>query len=60
MKRARERKGKLFADLTFYVTPKVPVDAKLLRNVVTAGGGQVCAAGLAAINFSHVDEKHDI
>lgn len=27
--------------MTFYVTPKVPVDVKLLKNVVMAGGGQV-------------------
>ncbi|OBZ77874.1 hypothetical protein A0H81_01581 [Grifola frondosa] len=31
---------KIFAGMTFYVTPKVPI-AKLLRNVVVAGGGQL-------------------
>ncbi|KAH0826411.1 hypothetical protein J3R83DRAFT_5384 [Lanmaoa asiatica] len=31
----------LFKHMTFYVTPKVSVDAKLLKNVVSAGGGQV-------------------
>ncbi|OCH87294.1 hypothetical protein OBBRIDRAFT_837516 [Obba rivulosa] len=39
--RAKANEGKLFAGMTFYVTPKVPVDAKLLKNVVAAGGGQV-------------------
>ena len=41
IERAKENKGKLFAGIQFYVTPKVPVDTKLLRNVVTANGGQV-------------------
>lgn len=41
LERARGHKGKLFAGLTFLLTPKVPLDAKLLKNVVTAGGGQV-------------------
>lgn len=31
----------LFKQMTFYVTPKVSVDTKLLKNVVSAGGGQV-------------------
>lgn len=39
--RAKELNGKLFAGQTFYVTPKVPVETKLLKNVVTACGGQV-------------------
>ena len=33
--------GKLLAGQTFYVTPKVAVDTKLLKNVVNACGGQV-------------------
>lgn len=41
MKRAKANRGKLFEGKTFYVTPKVPVEAKLLKNVVTAAGGQV-------------------
>ncbi|KZT63813.1 hypothetical protein DAEQUDRAFT_770249 [Daedalea quercina L-15889] len=32
--------GGLFAGHAFYVTPHVPVDSKLLKNVVTACGGQ--------------------
>ncbi|KAI0369629.1 hypothetical protein BV20DRAFT_967587 [Pilatotrama ljubarskyi] len=39
LKRAKENAGKLFAGKTFYVTGKVPVDSKLLKNVVTANGG---------------------
>lgn len=39
--RAKELKGTLFSKMVFYVTPKVPVDIKLLKNVVTACGGQV-------------------
>ncbi|KAJ2978208.1 hypothetical protein NUW54_g11319 [Trametes sanguinea] len=40
LERAKENAGKLFAGKTFYVTPKVPVDSKLLKHVVTANGGQ--------------------
>ena len=43
LKRAKQNAGKLFAGMTFYVTPKIPVDVKLLKNVVTANGGQVRA-----------------
>jgi mediator of DNA damage checkpoint protein 1 len=39
--RAKSSNGRLFSKKVFYVTPKVPVDIKLLRNVVTACGGQV-------------------
>ena len=39
--RAKDNAGQLFAGIQFYVTPKVPVETKLLRNVVTANGGQV-------------------
>lgn len=31
----------LFKQLTFYVTPKVPIDIKLLKNVISVSGGQV-------------------
>ncbi|KAI0328357.1 hypothetical protein GY45DRAFT_1326498 [Cubamyces sp. BRFM 1775] len=41
LKRAKKNAQKLFAGKTFYVTPKVPVDSKLLKNVVTANGGQL-------------------
>jgi hypothetical protein len=41
LRRAKQLGGKLLAGHTFYVTPKVPVDTKLLKNVVNACGGQV-------------------
>ncbi|OSD06683.1 hypothetical protein PYCCODRAFT_1382487 [Trametes coccinea BRFM310] len=41
LQRAKKNAGKLFAGKTFYVTPKVSVDSKLLKNVVTANGGQL-------------------
>ncbi|KAG6825628.1 hypothetical protein H0H92_003009 [Tricholoma furcatifolium] len=41
LERAKELRGTLFAKMTFYITPKVQVDIKLLKNVVTACGGQV-------------------
>ncbi|KAI0682501.1 hypothetical protein BC835DRAFT_1399674 [Cytidiella melzeri] len=40
LKRARANKGKLLEGKTFYMTKNVPVEAKLMKNVVTAGGGQ--------------------
>ncbi|KAF7970484.1 hypothetical protein HWV62_23847 [Athelia sp. TMB] len=39
--RAKANRAGVFDKLTFYVTPKVPVDIKLLKAVVTAGGGSV-------------------
>jgi hypothetical protein len=41
LKRAKENKGQLFTGKIFYVTNKVPLDKKLLKNVVSANGGQV-------------------
>lgn len=41
LERARENNGKLFDGMTFYLTPKLPVGTKLLKNVITAGGGKV-------------------
>ncbi len=41
LRRAKANRGKLFEGMTFYVTPKVPVEFKLLKNVVASGGGQV-------------------
>jgi hypothetical protein len=43
MERAKTTGGKLFENMTFYVTPNVPVDTKLLKTVVTAQGGKVGA-----------------
>ncbi len=39
--RAKELQGRLFRNTLFYITSKVPVDFKLLKNVVTAFGGEV-------------------
>lgn len=41
LRRATENHGKMLDGYTFYTTPKVPVDIKLLRNVVNACGGAV-------------------
>jgi hypothetical protein len=41
LRRAKELDGKLLAGQMFYVTPRVPVDTKLLKNVISACGGQV-------------------
>lgn len=43
LKRAKDfrDKGGLLKGHTFYLTPKVPVDTKLLKNVVVACGGLV-------------------
>ena len=41
LRRAKANKGQLFASKTFYVTNRVPLDKKLLKNVVLAHGGQV-------------------
>ena len=41
LKRAKENKGQLLAGKIFYVTNKVPLDKKLLKNVISAHGGQV-------------------
>jgi len=39
--RSKEHKGTLLRNRTFYVTTKTKVEYKLLKNVVTAHGGQV-------------------
>lgn len=41
LKRAKESGGKLLEGKTFYITPRVKIDVKLLRNVIIANGGQV-------------------
>ncbi|KAJ7096238.1 hypothetical protein C8R44DRAFT_683728 [Mycena epipterygia] len=41
MARAKEVGGRLFENKTFYVTPKVPVDIKLLKNLITSQGGKL-------------------
>lgn len=41
LKRAKANRGQLFAGKVFYVTNKVPLDKKLLKNVILAHGGQI-------------------
>jgi len=41
LKRAKANRGQLFAGKVFYVTNNVPLDKKLLKNVILAHGGQV-------------------
>ncbi|KAJ7647272.1 hypothetical protein FB45DRAFT_892928 [Roridomyces roridus] len=41
MARAKENRGKLFEDMTFYVTSKVSTDRKLLKTVIAAQGGKM-------------------
>jgi Regulator of Ty1 transposition protein 107 BRCT domain len=48
LKRAKANKGQLFAGKVFYVTNKVPLDKKLLKNVISAHGGQVSSHHSAA------------
>ncbi|EIW75709.1 hypothetical protein CONPUDRAFT_112253 [Coniophora puteana RWD-64-598 SS2] len=45
LERAKDGGGtRLFRGMVFYVTPKVPIDTKLLKNVVASGGGAVQTA----------------
>lgn len=41
LRRAKANKGQLFASKVFYVTNNVPLDKKLLKNVILAHGGQI-------------------
>jgi hypothetical protein len=41
LERARKNKGTLLEGKTFYLTQKVDVDKKLMKNVVAAHGGMV-------------------
>jgi hypothetical protein len=63
LKRAKANKGQLFVGITFYVTNKVPVDKKLLKNVVSAHGGQVSGVSVpltfkSALNFIDDEFSH--
>ena len=41
LQRAKKNKGKLLEGKTFYLTQKVDVDKKLMKNIVAAHGGTV-------------------
>ena len=51
LKRAKESGGKLLEGKTFYITPRVKIDVKLLRNVIIANGGQVRPFPLPSVLF---------
>ena len=51
--RAKEFRGTLFTQKTFYITPKTKVDFKLLKSVVTAHGGQVCSIDQILLIVTH-------
>jgi len=55
LRRSKALAGRLLDGHTFYVTPKVPVDAKLLKNVVTACGGQVCSSKFHSALTCHAE-----
>ncbi|KAJ8468323.1 hypothetical protein ONZ45_g17284 [Pleurotus djamor] len=57
LERAKVHLGRLFAKQTFYVTPKVPVAHSLLKNVITANGGQMVVQAPKARTFNSPD-KH--
>ncbi|KAL4242530.1 hypothetical protein ABKN59_011898 [Abortiporus biennis] len=58
--RARKNPGRLFAGITFYVTTKVPVDAKLLKNVVSSAGGLVLTTTPTVRILSNNKDRHVI
>jgi hypothetical protein len=51
--KAKASKGTLFDKKIFYITPKVPIEVKLLKNVVVAFGGQVI--NLSASSLDRLD-----
>lgn len=58
LQRAKANAGKLFAGHTFYVTPHVPVDSKLLKNVVAACGGALSTQTPTARVLAGHAERH--
>lgn len=61
LRRAKANRGKLLEGKTFYVTPKVAVDKKLLKHVVNACGGQVSTQSPSVrIISSNSDTRHVI
>ncbi|TFK35317.1 hypothetical protein BDQ12DRAFT_714751 [Crucibulum laeve] len=60
LEKAKHLNGKLFDRKTFYVTPKIPVDIKLLKNVVTACGGQVSTTTPTARILAANPDRHVI
>ncbi|OJT11416.1 BRCT-containing protein 1 [Trametes pubescens] len=58
LKRAKKNAGKLFAGKTFYVTSKVPVETKLLKNVVAANGGQLLSSKTPTVRVLNGHDNH--
>ncbi|KAF9051195.1 hypothetical protein BDZ89DRAFT_1057049 [Hymenopellis radicata] len=57
--RAKESQGRLFRNTLFYITSKVPVDFKLLKNVVVAFGGEVTKSTPTLRTLAPKDNKMD-
>ncbi|KAF8877711.1 hypothetical protein BD779DRAFT_1677212 [Infundibulicybe gibba] len=60
LERAKQLGGKLFDKQTFYITPRVPIETKLLKNVVTACGGQITTQTPSARILSASPNRHII
>ncbi|KAJ7783264.1 hypothetical protein B0H16DRAFT_1357900 [Mycena metata] len=60
MARAKEVGGKLFENKSFYITPKVSVDTKLLKNVVTSQGGKLLTQTPTVRIINSVPERYVI
>ena len=54
LERAKKNKGKLLEGKTFYLTQKVDVDKKLMKNVVAAHGGTVRVSQWFPVTLTHV------
>ena len=52
LKRAKANKGQLFASKVFYVTNNIPLDKKLLKNVILAHGGQVSRRRVVRVDLT--------
>ena len=58
LERAKKNKGKLLEGKTFYLTQKVDVDKKLMKNIVAAHGGTVRISQRFSVTSTHVGEFH--
>ena len=56
LERAKKNKGKLLEGKTFYLTQKVDVDKKLMKNIVAAHGGTVRVSQQFSVTSTHVGE----
>lgn len=58
LERAKKNKGKLLEGKTFYLTQKVDVDKKLMKNVVAAHGGTVRVSQRSLSALAYVDQSY--